>query len=192
MNLLELRSRIKARKPDFIRQDNPKRMKVGGKWRKPKGVHSKIRHNFKGRRKMPSPGYRSPAQVRGLHSTGMNMIIVNNTNELSALDAKKDGVVVSGKVGMKKRLEILKKSKELKLHVLNINADKHISKINDSMEERKKSRAASKKEEKPKDEKKHPKKDAKHEDKKEESELTDDQKKEAEKKEKDSVLTQKV
>ena len=48
--LLNVRKEMKERKPEFIRQDNPKRMKLNYKWRKPKGVHSKIRHHFKGRR----------------------------------------------------------------------------------------------------------------------------------------------
>ena len=58
--LLEIRQKMKSRKPAFIRQDNPKRPKLKDVWRKPKGVHSKIRHHFKGRRKITSPDYNSP------------------------------------------------------------------------------------------------------------------------------------
>jgi large subunit ribosomal protein L32e len=186
---------MKERKPAFIRQDNPKRMKVGSKWRKPKGVHSKIRHNFKGRRKMPSPGYRSPAEVRGLSSTGLNMVVVENINSLSSLDSKKDGVVVSGKVGMKKRLAILHTAKEKKFHVLNLNADAHITKLSEKFESRKKSKSAavSKKEEKAKEAKA---KEEKHEHKKEEAHShaheghDHAEHKKQEKKEQDKVLTQ--
>ena len=74
--LIELRKAIKEKKPIFIRQDNPKRKKLSYKWRKPKGIHSKIRHHFKGRRKMPSPGYKSPAAVRGFHSSGLKIVYV--------------------------------------------------------------------------------------------------------------------
>ena len=75
--LLELRSKIKSKKPDFIRQDYQRRKRLGRKlkWRKPKGIHSKIRHHFKGRRKMPSPGYKSPREVRGLHASGLAMVM---------------------------------------------------------------------------------------------------------------------
>jgi large subunit ribosomal protein L32e len=202
MKLLQLRAQMKDRKPAFIRQDNPKRMKVGDKWRKPKGVHSKIRHNFKGRRKMPSPGYRSPVEVRGLHSTGLNMVVIANVDSLSSLDAKKDGVVVSGKVGMKKRLAILHKAKEMKLHVLNLNSDAHITKLNEKLESRKKSKSAavSKKEEKAKEakakEEKKDSKETKHEHKKEEHSHAHEghdhaEHKKQEKKEQDKVLTQK-
>src|SRR3989338_8268748 len=83
--LLELRTRIKERKPDFIRQDNPKRMKENDKWRKQKGIHSKIRHKFKGRRKMPSPGYKSPRKVKGLHHSGLKMIHVFSASDASKI-----------------------------------------------------------------------------------------------------------
>ena len=41
--LLELRKRIKRKKPEFIRQDAHKKKSLESKWRKPKGLHSKMR-----------------------------------------------------------------------------------------------------------------------------------------------------
>ena len=39
---LELRKKIKSKKPDFIRQDfHKKRLKK--KWKRPRGLHSKVR-----------------------------------------------------------------------------------------------------------------------------------------------------
>ena len=84
--LLELRSKMKNKKPVFIRQDNPKRPKLSDKWRKPKGIHSKIRHHFKGRRKMPSPGYKSPAEVKGLHATGLKIVMAYSAGDLSKIN----------------------------------------------------------------------------------------------------------
>ena len=77
--LLEIRKELKGRKPDFIRQDNNRRIRIGrqNRWRKPKGIHSKIRHHFKGRRKMPSPGFKSPAKVRWLHDSGLKIVNVS-------------------------------------------------------------------------------------------------------------------
>ena len=56
--LLELRKQIKNKKPDFIRQDAHKKKKLGKKWRKARGLHSKIRLKLRGRGKFVSNGYR--------------------------------------------------------------------------------------------------------------------------------------
>ena len=136
--LLELRTQMKEKKPEFIRQDNPKRMKVNYKWRKPKGIHSKIRHKFKGRRKMPSPGYKSPRKVKGMHHSGLEIISVSSILDVKEIKKETQGAVISKNVGMKKRLEILKKSKELKVMVLNVNADEHIRKIEEFINSKRK------------------------------------------------------
>src|SRR3990167_5790376 len=96
--LLELRSKIKGKKPVFIRQDNPKRMKLNYKWRKPKGIHSKIRHHFKGRRKMPSPGYKSPMEVRGLHSSGLKIVRIFSLEDISKIKNGAEGIIISKSV----------------------------------------------------------------------------------------------
>jgi len=190
--LLEVRNEIKGRKPIFIRQDNPKRMKLNYKWRKPKGIHSKIRHRFKGRRKMPSPGYKSPAKVKDMHSSGLEMINVSSVEDIKAIKKETQGIIVSKSTGAKKRLEILRKAKELNINVLNLNAGEHIKKIEDMKSSKKKTAKESKKEELKKEE-------AKKETKGKESksdEISDgktaEDKKELEKKERDRLLTKKV
>ncbi len=185
--LLELRNKIKSRKPEFIRQDNPKRMKLNYKWRKPKGVHSKIRHHFKGRRKMPSPGYKSPAEVKGLHADGLKMVRAYSAEDLAGIK-KNEGIIMPKSVGMRKRLEILKKAKELNIRVLNINLDEAAKKIEDFINSKKKKETKEAKKEPVKETKKHeePKET------KEQKEMTDEDKKEAEKKERDKVLTKRT
>ncbi|MBI2656012.1 50S ribosomal protein L32e [Candidatus Woesearchaeota archaeon] len=183
--LLELRSRIKGKKPEFIRQDNPKRMKLNYKWRKPKGIHSKIRHRFKGRRKMPSPGYKSPAAVKGLHATGLKMIIVSSPADLGKISKANEGVIIAGSVGSRKRLEILKKASEMKIIVLNLNTEESIKKIEDFMNSKKKKEHKEIKKEPASEHKKA-------EEAKEPENATDEQKKKAEKQEKDRVLTKRT
>lgn len=181
--LLELRNKIKNRKPEFIRQDNPKRMKVNYKWRKPKGIHSKIRHHFKGRRKMPSPGYKSPKKVSGLHSSGLKIVNVFSVADITKIKKESDGIVIPKSIGRKKRLEILRKAKELNIQILNLNIDEHIKKIEDFINSKKKKESKEIKKEEAK---------VKEEPKEKISELSDEQKKEAEKREKDSILTKKI
>lgn len=178
---MELRAQIKQRKPVFMRQDTHKRKKLPLRWKKPKGIHSKIRHKFKGRGKMPGPGYKSPVKTKGLHHGGLMPIIVSQIKDLQKIDAKVEGVIISKTVGNKKKYEILKKAKDLKLQVLNINMDEHIKKIEDFVASKKKKPKKESKEKKvelPKDTK--------------EVQMDEDQKKEAEKIEKDKVLTKRV
>lgn len=190
--LLELRKDLKEKKPNFIRQDYQRRKRLGRKlkWRKPKGIHSKIRHHFKGRRKMPSPGFKSPKKTRGLHNSGLKIASVYNAEDVLRIKKEIEGIVIAKNVGKRKRLEILKKAKELNISVLNANLDEQIKKIEDFIDSKKKPRETKK--EQPKEIKKEEIKEQKETKSKEKSELSDEQKKELEKKEKDKVLTKKV
>jgi len=182
--LLELRSKIKSRKPDFIRQDNPKRPKLNDKWRKPKGIHSKIRHHFKGRRKMPSPGYKSPIKTRWLHFSGLKVVRVFSPIHISKIKQDSEGAIISKNVGMKKRLDILRKAKELNVKVMNLNVDENIRNIEDKINLRKKREA---KKEETKDQK-IPKEEKSENQKELDLKLTDEGKKSIEKLEKDKLL----
>lgn len=115
--LLSVRKMQKARKPNFLREDYDKKS-LGIKWRRPTGRHSKIKHQFKGNRKMPSCGYRSPVLVRGLTRDGYLPVIVHTLSELNMIDAGKT-VVIGSTVGERKRIMLLKKSIELGLKVYN-------------------------------------------------------------------------
>lgn|SRR3989338_5897262 len=184
--LLEVRKQLKERNPEFIRQDTHKRKKLEIKWKKPQGVHSKIRHRFKGRGKMPSPGYKSPIKVKGLHASGLRIVNIYSPTDLESIKKESEGIIISKSVGMRKRLDILKEAKDHKINVLNINLDEHMKKIQDFID--------SKKKETPK-EKKHDTKEPKEaKDKKEQDskDVNDEQKKETEKKEKDKVLTKRL
>ena len=183
-NLLQMRKELKERKPVFIRQDNPKRRKLNYKWRKPKGIHSKIRHKFKGRRKMPSPGYKSPRKVKGLHASGLKIIRIFSASNIQLINRGNEGIVISKTVGMKARLEVLKKAKELKIEVLNLNADQEIKKIENFINSKNKKEA--------KETKKEEIKEKEEKIKEKQPELSGEIKKEAEKKEKDKLLTKKV
>src|SRR3989338_5878965 len=145
-SLLQVRNEMKERKTVFIRQDNPKRRKLNYKWRKPKGVHSKIRHHFKGRRKMPSPGYKSPAEVKGLHSSGLKMIRVFSADDVKKIKKENEGIIIPKSIGMRRRLEILKKANEAGISVLNLNADESIKKIEEFVSSKKKKSPEKKKE----------------------------------------------
>lgn len=181
--LLDARKEMKDRKPAFIRQDHHRRKRLGRKikWRKPKGIHSKIRHHLKGRRRMPSPGFKSPSKVLGLHATGLKIVHVHSANDINKIKKEGEGIIISKQVGLKKKAEILKKARELGIIALNLNIDEQLKNIEEFINSKKKQKETKKdsKETETKDEQKP-------------AESTYEQRMEIEKKEKDKLLTKKV
>ena len=117
--LFEQRKLKTSKKPDFKRQEWFRYKKLGEKWRRPKGMHSKLRRRIKYRPPMVSVGYRAPKKVRGLHSSGFEEIMIHNPSQLEGMDPKRQAARVAATVGYKKRLEIEKKASEMGIHILN-------------------------------------------------------------------------
>ncbi|MDO8660621.1 MAG: 50S ribosomal protein L32e [Candidatus Woesearchaeota archaeon] len=118
--LLALRKKQKSKKPHFLREDSHKIMALPTGWRKPNGLHSKMRHNYRGQPAMVEPGWGSPRLVKGLWSNGLAPIIVHNATEIEKLNPSTQGVVIAADVGMKKRLVLIAKAQEKKISILNI------------------------------------------------------------------------
>jgi len=117
--LLNLRKQIKARKPNFVREESWRYKRVKENWRKPKGIDSHMRKQKKGWPKLVKVGYRGPRAARYLHPSGYYDILVHNVAELNKLDNKKDAARIASAVGKRKRKEIMEKAKTLKIKVLN-------------------------------------------------------------------------
>ncbi|WP_456482250.1 50S ribosomal protein L32e [Methanopyrus sp.] len=117
--LLKLREELKRKKPKFRRQEWHRYKRLGEKWRRPKGRHSKMRRKLKSKPKMPNPGYGSPKKVRGLHPSGYEEVLVYNPKDLEKIDPKRQAARIASRVGKRKRQEILKKAEELGIVVLN-------------------------------------------------------------------------
>ncbi|MCD6164433.1 MAG: 50S ribosomal protein L32e [Candidatus Odinarchaeota archaeon] len=132
--LLELRKKIKSKKPDFVRYESWRYKRVKPNWRKPKGIDSKVREKRKGWIKMPDVGYRSPKVVRGLHPSGFEEVLVYRPEDLEKLDPTKHAVRIAHTVGTRKRLAILEKAEELELVVLNPTEEVRRGEIEESEE----------------------------------------------------------
>jgi large subunit ribosomal protein L32e len=117
--LIAHKQKVKARKPAFNRQETHRRNKLGTEWRKPKGVHSKLRLRRRGKGKMVSIGYRMPSEVRGLTSEGLRQVYVSNVDHLKYIS--KDEVALIKKVSSKNRLKILQAAQKASIRILNIN-----------------------------------------------------------------------
>ncbi|MBS3107741.1 50S ribosomal protein L32e [Candidatus Woesearchaeota archaeon] len=150
--LLQLRNRMKRRKPRFMRQQGEFSKRVGIKWREPKGGQSKMRLKKAGKRRVPSIGFGSPKKVRGLHSTGLRRVRIANINELRRMNPKEELAVLLMGMGMKKKIQLLDEAKKLGIKILNIKNEELFRK---KVEERIKKKKIEKKSEPKKEEKKH-------------------------------------
>lgn len=177
---LELRDKLKSKKPVFLKQDSYKKAKLEKNWRQPTGRHSKLRMKRKGHGKHPSIGYSSPRTVRGLNPQGLRIIHVHNLEDLKKVQ-KGEGIVIGGTVGLRKKIDLLKRIEELKLTIVDL---RDISKFIKAAEEK---MSAKKKESKKKEEEKKQSKEEAlrkaEEKKKEEEKKTEDEKKKEEEEE---------
>ena len=111
----------RKKKPEFLRQQwwqFPK-LRNKAKWRRPRGIHSKMRRHFGYRPPVVRIGYSAPKKVRGLHPSGFKEVLVYNVSQLSNIDASKEAIRIAHTVGRKKRMEIIEKADELGIKVLN-------------------------------------------------------------------------
>ncbi len=141
--LLEQRNAAKAKKPSFLKQDAHKLDKLSKNWRRPRGMDSKIRKAFRGRRKKPSLGYSSPRKVRGLNRQGFEEVRVHCIKDLEGFNPESQ-VVLIAKIGLKKKSEILKYCMEKKYNVANVDNPKEF--VEDLEQEIKERRQEKKKE----------------------------------------------
>lgn len=97
---------------------HPKLKRVGKNWRRQKGRFNKMKKELKGKGKIVKIGYGSPKNEKFVHPSGKIEVMISNPKELNKVDPEKECVRIRGNVGKKKRNEITKKAKELKIKVL--------------------------------------------------------------------------
>jgi len=118
----KLQEKIKQKKVPIIRGHfgktwlRRKAIKKWKKWRKPRGIDYRLQKENGAKPKM---GFRSSAEIRGLHPSGLKEIYVRNLNELEAIKEKNKVIRLNGNIGKKKKKEMLKMAKEKKLRILN-------------------------------------------------------------------------
>ncbi len=185
------KEKMKKKKPDFTRQNSVKK-RIGNKWRKPKGIQSKMRLKHRGYVHI-SRGYGSPKATRGLSPEGKSIRHVYNLNDLEKADKEKETLIISKTVGMKKKAVLVKKAMEKGLSLLNIkDAESYLKEVENMMKKRAEKKSKIKEKRKTEEKKKREEKAEK--EKKEqpkEKDTTEEEKAEKEKKEKDKLLAKK-
>src|SRR5271165_7660837 len=81
-DLLEKRKTIAKHRPEFVRPESWRYVRLHPEWRKPKGMDNKVRKSIKGWPRRVKVGYRGPHQVRGYHSSGHTEVLVHNAHDL--------------------------------------------------------------------------------------------------------------
>ncbi|MCC7553461.1 MAG: 50S ribosomal protein L32e [Methanobacteriaceae archaeon] len=103
----------------FKRQEYSRYKKLGIKWRRPRGKTSKMRRYEAGKPDMPSIGYRTPKENRGLHPSGFKDVLVHNMKELEDMDPSTEAGRISASIGKRKKELMLKKALNLGIKILN-------------------------------------------------------------------------
>jgi len=203
--LVQVRKTIKSKKPVFRQQDFHKKRRLAAKWKRPTGLQSKMRHQFRGYSRRVKQGWRSPAEIRGFSMSGLEMVTIFTIKDLDNIKSHQ-GIIISSNLGLRKKIEIMDKALQLKIPVLNIKPDKFKKKVEEQKAKKvedKKTREDKKKktleeslkkaEKNKKDKEKHDKEVASSSDEeiKEEKEEEKEEKKDEEKKIKDDVLIHK-
>ena len=130
--LVEVRNKLKAKKPTFRRQqiNQYAKFKNFDGWRRPKGLQSKMRLKEAGHRRMPAVGYKSPKAVKGLNRAGKREVLVYNVADLAKVQAGTDVAIIARTVGGRKTIDILNKAKEMKIELGNVfDVDKKLSEL---------------------------------------------------------------
>jgi large subunit ribosomal protein L32e len=117
---LKARKRAKKKKPNFVRPESWRYLKLKESWRRPRGLDHKVRRKIKGWPPSVSVGYKGPKVARGLHPSGYREVLVHNAQEISNIDPKTEAARIAHRVGKKKRVEIIAEAKKRKVFILNV------------------------------------------------------------------------
>ena len=121
---LALRAEQKKLTPSFRRTEwfRYKRLSRSG-WRAPHGMDSKQRRNYRYRGSLVRVGHGKVAAARGLHPSGFEEVMVQNTTDLESIDPETQAARVGRSVGGRKREHIYSRADELGIRVLNRRRD---------------------------------------------------------------------
>lgn len=110
---------LKRKRPEFVRQESWRYIRLKPNWRRPRGKDSKMRLQRAGWPPLVKVGYRTPKKYRGLHPSGYKEVLVHRVEDLMGLNPEVHAVRIAGTVGMAKRVKIVEEAERLGLKVLN-------------------------------------------------------------------------
>lgn len=114
---------MSIKKTTFLRADTFRHLRLGKKrrklqkWRRPRGHHNKLRLKRFGHPVQPGIGFGSQKKNAG-KVNDLTPSLVHNVSELEGLNPKTHAIILA-RIGAKKKLELLKKARELLFTILN-------------------------------------------------------------------------
>ncbi len=116
----------------FLRRIWSRYSKLGRKrkskqtWRRPTGRDNKMRERRRGYPARVSIGYKQNTEMRGKIEERIPKMVYN-LNDLKKSD--KNDLLILGKIGAKKKIEMIKMAKEMKIEFHKVNLDKSLKKL---------------------------------------------------------------
>lgn len=121
--LLALRRKRKRAKPEFVRQESWRYVRLDGSWRRPRGKDSKMRLGVKGWPKTVNVGYGSPRKTRGLHPSGLKPVLISSKKDLEEAGSPEGKILVfSSKLGRRLREALAKEASSRDFAIANYEA----------------------------------------------------------------------
>ena len=143
---------------EFKQQDYFRYKRLGKKWRRPRGLQSKLKVRKGGSGRVPGIGYRTALAERG-RVDGMETMIVYTVADVERAAGK--GIFIGATVGAKKTRAIAEQAKRLNIRVLNMKKVRRVKRVEAGIKKNKELRAVAKKKKEEKREKKEEKKEKK-------------------------------
>lgn len=114
--------KVKKRSKRFTRhefEDFPGKLKPS--WRRPRGIDSAMRRQFRGRKKLVKIGYGTKRDHRHVLPSGFKKFLVRNPAELEILlmNNRVYAAEIAANLGNQKRKQIMQRARELNVKVLN-------------------------------------------------------------------------
>jgi len=119
-------------KMKFLRRDSSRYSKLGKKrkkkqiWRKPTGRDNKMREKRKGYPAIVGIGHRTEKKSRDTINK-KKPVLINSIKDLENFGKKPDNkIAIIGSVGKKKKINLVKKAKEMKIKINNLKIEKFL------------------------------------------------------------------
>ena len=134
---MRIKSPIRKKRVTFLRRNSNKKT-FNKKWRSPRGIHNKRRLHKQGHQKRPVIGFGNPKELRYLTKEGLLPVIISNVQDLGAVDKSKEVVLLSKRLGIKKKIILIEEAKKLGIELVNIDMETFAEEVKKELQEKKK------------------------------------------------------